>query len=116
MCRAFQQFIIDLKTPSEPSDVFISMANKLAAEMSFCHTESENKICARIRNILSNNANLWGGCTVSTIKFSRKGGTEKGQQCETDISFCLDGMADIDHCIASVEFKKDGNILYAFVF
>lgn len=118
MCCAFQQFIAHLDTPGYLSNVFISMPNQLAAELSFCHTENENDICLQIWHKLSN-TDLWGRCRVSPIMFERRG-TEIGH-CETDISFSLDGVDVIHHYVATVEFKKNVNestrdILYAYGF
>ena len=105
VCRAFQQFIAHLKSPNTPSAVFVSLANKLAAELSFCYTELETNICLRVRNILTN-MNLWGGCSLAPVQFQRQG-VDSGRPCETDISFCCNGRIDMHHCVATLEFKKD---------
>lgn len=107
VCKAFQTFINHLESCDRPpSAPFIDLANKLAAELSFCHTEAEERITHRVSLLFSRmGTKVWGGCIVAKIPFIRENQT-KGM-CHTDFSFCLNGSATIDNCIATVEFKKD---------
>ena len=102
MCRAFEDFICELKSPAAPTVEFISIANQLAAVQSYCHTQDERVICDQIQKILSNKA-FCGDCKVGPVQFSRRNARSS---CQTDISFCVDVLCK-DNCIASIEFKKD---------
>eukprot|EP00731_Ephydatia_muelleri_P001995 Em0001g1995a len=99
VCRAFEDFIVELKSPAAPTVEFISIANQLAAVQSYCHTQDERVTCNKIQKILSNKA-FCGDCIVGPIEFSRP--NTKGSTC---LTFCVD-ILHKDTCIARIEFKK----------
>ena len=99
VCRAFEDFIVELKSPAAPTVEFISIANQLAAVQSYCHTQDERVTCNKIQKILSNKA-FCGDCIVGPIEFSRP--NTKGSTC---LTFCVN-ILHKDTCIAGIEFKK----------